>query len=178
MAVPPLEGHPVHNYLRTVIHETEIPDRTPPSSPALRLWVVLARAHAAIEAHARADIARHGLGATEFGVLEALYHRGPLLLGEVQQKVLLSSGGVTYVIDRLEEKGLVERRPCPSDRRAVYAALTPRGEETMARIFPAHAACMERVLSGLGPEDQERAAALLRTLGLEAARLEPTGEGG
>ena len=62
------------------------------------------------------------LSETEFGILEALYHKGPLLLGDVQKKILLSSGGVTYAVDRLAEKGLVERRECSSDRRARYAA--------------------------------------------------------
>src|SRR3954468_9259159 len=91
---------------------------------SLKLWVVLARAYAAVARHAEADIARHGLTLTEFGILEALYHVGPLLLGELQQKILGSSGGVTYLVDRLAEKGLVERQECPEDRRARYAALT------------------------------------------------------
>jgi MarR family 2-MHQ and catechol resistance regulon transcriptional repressor len=76
----------------------------------LELWVVLARAYEAVRRHAVADIARHELTSGEFGVLEALYHGEPLLLGELQQKVLVSSGGVTFVVDRLVARGLVERR--------------------------------------------------------------------
>lgn len=94
---------------------------------ALKLWVVLARAHRAIEEHARIQVARHDLTLPEFGVLEALLHKGPLLLGELQRKILVSSGGITYVVDRLEGKGLVERQPCPDDRRARYVALTASG---------------------------------------------------
>lgn len=60
---------------------------------ALKLWVVLSRAQAAVAAHAEADAARHGLSAVEFGALEALYHKGPLLVGELQRAVLRSSGG-------------------------------------------------------------------------------------
>src|SRR5687767_8550399 len=108
---------------------------------ALKLFVVLSRALNALEEHARADVARHGLTPTEFGILEALYHKGPLLLGEVQKAILVSSGGITYLIDRLVEKGLVERRECTSDRRARYAALTPAGEARIQEIFPVHAAC-------------------------------------
>jgi MarR family transcriptional regulator, 2-MHQ and catechol-resistance regulon repressor len=100
------------------------PPQDVPTATALKLWVVLARANAAIEAHAKADIERHDLTAAEFGVLEALYHKGPLLLGDVQRRTLISSGGTTFLIDRLEKKGLVERRLCESDRRARYAALT------------------------------------------------------
>jgi MarR family transcriptional regulator, 2-MHQ and catechol-resistance regulon repressor len=142
---------------------------------SLKLWVVLSRAHAAVAAHVRADIARHGLSTAEFGALEALYHKGPMLVGEVKRKILVSSGGITYVIDRLEEKGLVERRECPQDRRASYAALTEAGEALIARIFPEHADCVGRALSGLTEEERDAATALLRTLGREAARLERCG---
>jgi len=139
----------------------------------LKLWTVLARAYNAVAAHSRADIARHDLTVGEFAVLEALYHKGPLLLGEVQRKVLVSSGGVTYLVDRLVQRGLVERQPCPTDRRAAYAALTPEGEALIGRIFPAHARAIMRAVSGLDENEQAEAIRLLRKLGLAAAELEP-----
>lgn len=141
------------------------------ANPALRLWVVLARAHNAVAAHDRASSARHGLTPGEFAVLEALYHGGPLLLSEVQKKILVSSGGITYLVDRLEVRGLVVRRPCPADRRATYAELTGEGESLMEGIFPRHAACLEHALSGLEEEEKEAAIALLRKLGRRAAEL-------
>jgi MarR family 2-MHQ and catechol resistance regulon transcriptional repressor len=143
-----------------------------PDSPALKLWIVLSRAYHALEVLVKADVARYGLTPTEFGALEALYHKGPLLLGSVQQKILVSSGGVTYVIDRLTEKGLVERQVCPTDRRASYAVLTQAGQALMQRIFPEHARMVEQAMSGLTPEEQARAARLLRDLGLSAAGSE------
>lgn len=102
-------------------------------------------------------------------MLEVLYHKGPLLLGEVQRKILVTSGGITYLVDRLARKGFVVRRDCPEDRRARYAALTPAGRTLVKRIFPAHQRSIERALSGLAPEQQRQAAALLRTLGRAAA---------
>lgn len=143
---------------------------------SLKLWVVLSRAVAAVQAHAQADITRHGLTLTEFGVLEALYHKGPLLLGEVQRKILVTSGGVTYLVDRLAARGLVERRRCESDRRATYAALTPEGEALIAGIFPAHAACLDKALAGLDAEEKEQATRLLRALGRHAAETFKCGE--
>ena len=140
---------------------------------ALKLWVVLARAHAAVVAHVEAHVGGHGLTVAEFGVLEALYHKGPLLLGDVQRKILVSSGGVTFLVDRLAAKGLVERRICEEDRRARYAALTPAGEKLMQRIFPEHAAMLQRALGALSPDEQVEATALLRHLGRAAAELEP-----
>jgi MarR family 2-MHQ and catechol resistance regulon transcriptional repressor len=143
---------------------------------SLKLWVVLSRAWDAVQGHAAADIARHGLTITEFGVMEALYHKGPLLLGEVQRKILVTSGGVTYLIDRLAAKGLVERRRCEKDRRAYYAALTPEGEALIREIFPAHGAAIHRAVAGLTAEQKEQAIDLLRTLGRFAAEA-PRGQG-
>jgi MarR family 2-MHQ and catechol resistance regulon transcriptional repressor len=140
-----------------------VPDET------LKLWVVLARAYAAVAKHVEDDVARHGLTGTEFGILEALYHKGPLLLGEIQRKVLVSSGGITYLVDRLVAKGLVERQHCPNDRRARYAVLTPAGESLMRDVFPRHARRIARALSGLTTTEQVQATALLRALGHAAA---------
>ena len=136
---------------------------------ALKLFVVLSRAHTAVARHSEMDIARHGFSPGEFAILEALYHRGPLLLGEVQRKILVSSGGVTYLVDRLVAQGLVERQDCPTDRRARFAALTPKGEALIAGIFPAHADAVERAAAGLSAEEKRTAIALLRKLGLAAA---------
>lgn len=140
-------------------------------APSLKLWVVLARAHDAITSHAAAQVAQYGLTLAEFGILEALYHLGPLLLGEVQRRILVSSGGITFLVDRLVAKGLVERRACATDRRARYAALTPAGEALMEELFPRHAEAIVRALSGLTVEEQQEATVLLRRLGIAAAAM-------
>src|SRR5690606_12659297 len=129
---------------------------------ALKLFIVLSRATNAVAEHARAHAASHGLTLPEFGILEALYHKGDMLLGELQRRILVTSGGVTYLVDRLEAKGLVGRKPCAEDRRARYATLTREGERLVARIFPEHAARLEEAVSGLGPGEQEEALRLLR----------------
>jgi MarR family transcriptional regulator, 2-MHQ and catechol-resistance regulon repressor len=139
------------------------------SAAALKLWIVLNRAQAAIASLAEADVARHDLTIGEFGVLEALYHRGPLLLGELQRKLLVSSGGVTYLVDRLEHRGLVARTDCPNDRRARYAALTAACRRLVGRIFPEHERAITRALNGLSRAEQVAATTLLRTLGTAAA---------
>lgn len=143
----------------------------PDTADALKLWVVLSRAQAAVANHVAADVQRHGLTLTEFAILEALYHRGAMLLGEVQRRILVSSGGITFLVDRLVAKGLVERQACPSDRRARYAALTPDGEALIARIFPDHAEAIRRAVNTLAPDEQRVAIGLLRTLGRGAAEL-------
>lgn len=151
--------------------------RDVPTATALKLYVVLARAMAAIQLHAEASLEESGLTGTEFAVLEALYHRGPLLLGEVQKKILVSSGGITFLVDRLEKRGLAKRLACESDRRARYVALTDDGRALMAELFPRHAEALRRAMSGLGLADQRAATDLIRTLGVEAAALVASAEG-
>jgi MarR family 2-MHQ and catechol resistance regulon transcriptional repressor len=136
---------------------------------ALKLWVVLARAYNAVSARLSEDVARHDLTPTEFAILEVLYHKGPLLLGEVQRKILVTSGGITYLVDRLVEKGLVKREECAEDRRARYAVLTPAGSALIRKIFPQHAMAIERAVSGLSTAEQREAVQLLKKLGLAAA---------
>lgn len=136
---------------------------------ALKLWVVLTKAFAAISAHAQDDVKSSGLTSGEFGVLEMLHHKGPTLLGEIQRRVLVSSGGITFLVDRLEKKGLVERQNCPTDRRARYAVLTPAGEALIRRIFPTHAERIAEAMSALTEDEQRKATDLLKRLGITAA---------
>jgi MarR family 2-MHQ and catechol resistance regulon transcriptional repressor len=156
-------------------HPTDAAEVSPPGrvdprhEGALKLFTVLHRAQRSVAEHAEADIERHGLTVGEFAVLDVLYHRGKLLLGTIGEKILASSGGITYLVDRLEERGLVARLACPGDRRARYAALTPAGIELMDRIFPVHAQCIEESVTSLTPDEREILIGLLKKLGKGAA---------
>lgn len=144
---------------------------------SLKLWVVLSRAHEALAARARLDVERGALSLTEFGVLEALHHKGDLTAGEVSRRVLLKSGSLTYVIDKLVERGLIRRRACATDRRRTYLALTARGRSTMRRLWPVHAAAIAQATDGLSYAEKKVAVRLLKQLGLHAGlngEREPT----
>src|SRR6185503_19616025 len=143
--------------------------RSPAQERALKLFVVLVRAAHSVSTTVQRQTDFRDLTLTEFLILEALLHKGPLLLGDVQKKILLSSGGVTYTVDRLAEKGLVERRECASDRRARYAALTPKGEALISEIFPSHADQITELMSVLSSKEQGELVDLLKRLGLSAA---------
>ncbi|MCL7974822.1 MAG: MarR family transcriptional regulator [marine benthic group bacterium] len=146
--------------------------RLPLRSSALRLWIRLARGYRAIEQAAARDVARHDLTLAEFGMLEAIHHLGPMALGEIQRKILVSSGGVTYVADSLEKRSLIRREPSVSDRRVRIAVLTEQGEKLIREIFPEHERVLEETMSGLDPGEQEEAASMLRRLGIRAAQIE------
>ena len=140
---------------------------------ALRLFIVLTRCQSSVSDHARRDIQRHGLSGSEFGVLEMLYHKGPTTLGVLAERILITSGSLTYVVDQLQKRGLVQRVACPADRRVTYADLTDAGRALIAAIFPEHAEQLRQAVSGLTPEEQETAIALLKKLGLAARAALP-----
>lgn len=116
---------------------------------ALKAITVLLRASQSIQDVVKQEVAEYGLNPTEFSVLELLYHKGDQPIQMIGKKVLLTSGSMTYIVDRLESKGYLVRKACPSDRRVTYAALTTEGTGLMERIFPAHRERMETLFDGL-----------------------------
>ena len=145
------------------------PKRSAAQARALKLFIVLERAALAIERRVKEQADLHGLTWTEFEILEAVFNKGPLLLGDIQKKILLTSGGVTYTVDRLAEKGLLQRKECETDRRAKWAMLTPKGTTLIASIFAPMAEQIEELMSVLNAREQEEATELLRRVGLNAA---------
>ena len=138
---------------------------------SLKLFVVLSRAHRTITDKANQSIQRFGLNPTEFAVLELLYHKGTQPLQQIGGKILLASGSITYVVDKLEGKGLLARKACEKDRRVTYAELTDKGNELLNEIFPQHEHRIDELVAGLTKEEKEKAIQLLKKLGLYTANL-------
>lgn len=135
---------------------------------SLKLWVIMNRALRTIEDRLRQQVETHGLSMTEFAVLEVLLHKGALPIGEIGSRILRTSGSMTYVLDKLQERGLIRRRACEEDRRRTYAELTDKGQGLIEEVFPEHAALIGKLMSGLRAEEQREAARLLKQLGLSA----------
>lgn len=91
---------------------------------SLKLFVVLTRALESIKKRVEEDIKCLGLNPTEFALLELVYSKGDQPIQRIGEKVLIASSSITYVVDKLEKKGLLKRKPCPKDRRVTYAAIT------------------------------------------------------
>jgi MarR family transcriptional regulator, 2-MHQ and catechol-resistance regulon repressor len=134
----------------------------------VHLWVLLWKATKAVEAHARRSVNGTELGLSDFGVLEALLHKGPLPISALGKKVLLSSGSMTAAVDRLENRSYVKRAATSSDRRACIVHLTEEGSELIRSVFAQHELDMERVFSHLDTSERKALANLLRKLGHEA----------
>ena len=136
---------------------------------APRLWLVLSRCHRALNQIAERSIEDAGLCLSDFAALEALLHKGPLTISEIQEKVLLASGSMTAAVDRLEKLGLVVRTSSPSDRRARVVKLTPKGKRLAASRFEQHAKDLEALMSELSENEKEQIYRSLKKLGLLAA---------
>lgn len=132
---------------------------------SLRLGVTLARCYATYAKALASRVQSYGLTTPQFGTLEALYHLGPLSLGDLADKLLVTGGNVTYVMDRLEDQGLVYRYRRPDDRRVILARLTEEGRDLVAEVFPGHASYVEHLSRHLTAGEQETLADLLRKLG-------------
>ncbi len=135
------------------------------------VWLVLSRANRAVEASALQSIAGTGLCASDFSLLEALLHKGPLPVNVLGRKLLLTTGSITTAVDRLVRRGLVVRKDHPQDRRVRLVELTAEGRALIEPAFLRHAADLDEVVAVLTPEERVTLLALLRRLGKGAAGL-------
>lgn len=135
---------------------------------SLKLFVVLTRAHDAIKKRVEEDIRRYGLNPTEFAVLELIYSKGEQPIQKIGEKVLIASSSITYVVDKLEKKGLLKRKPCSNDRRVTYAAITPKGIEFMNQVFPKHRLSIKEICAGLNIDEKKEMIEQLKKLGYYA----------
>jgi MarR family 2-MHQ and catechol resistance regulon transcriptional repressor len=133
---------------------------------ALDGYIKLSRAAEAVSRQINAHLSDYDLTISQFGALEALYHLGPLPSGELGDKILKSSGNMTFVVDNLIKRGLVFRRRREDDRRCVDIHLTPDGRSLIEKIWPSHLAGVVKTMEALSPDQQVQLASLCRTLGL------------
>ena len=137
---------------------------------ALHAITVLLRASRSLEDLLKKDVSKYGLNATEFAVLELLYHKGEQPIQVIGKKILVASSSITYVIDKLEEKGFVSRQGCPNDRRVIYAVITEEGKALMDKVFPEHVTRMEQLFLAIPDDELSRMIEHLKTIGGEASR--------
>lgn len=146
---------------------------TPQQVSALEAYIKLSRAAETVSQRINAHLADHGLTISQFGVLEALYHLGPMPVGRLGEKILKSSGNMTLVVDNLEKRGLVERVRGAADRRQIEVRLTDDGRSLVAGLLPDHVDGVVATFGCLDATEQATLAALCRKLGLSAAAATP-----
>jgi MarR family 2-MHQ and catechol resistance regulon transcriptional repressor len=134
----------------------------------IHTWLVLMKAHRTLTRHAERSIEALGMCLSDFGILEALLHKGPLAVSELGRRIDLTSGSMTTAIDRLERRGLVTRTDHATDRRAWLIQLTPEGKRLISNVFASHQRAMDRAMRGLSKNDRLALTDLLRRLGTTA----------
>ncbi|MCW5822414.1 MAG: MarR family transcriptional regulator [Cyanobacteria bacterium TGS_CYA1] len=142
-----------------------------PNTSGIHAWLLLWKTARAVETYAHRRIQLLELGVSDFGVLEALLHKGDLPINALGSKVLLTSSSMTAAVDRLESQGLVERKNDPNDRRARLVSLTPKGQKLIERAFKTHAKDMEQIMSPLSEQERNTLITLLHKLGHHAETI-------
>jgi len=143
----------------------------------VHVFLVLWKAARAVQACAEKSITDLEMCGSDFAVLEALLHKGPLPVNEIGKKILLTSGSITVAVDRLEKRELVERRAHGTDRRARIVHLTKEGRKLITRAYAQHAADMERLaLASLTVTERATLIRLLKKIGYKAASYEQSEE--
>ena len=133
---------------------------------ALDTYVKLMRAAESATTRIHRHLVSAGLTISQFAVLEALYHTGPLSQREIGKKILRSSGNITMVIDNLEKSGLVRRERFEADRRVYIVHLTDKGYRLINKIFPLHASVIAEDFGVLTAAEQDALGQLCKKLGL------------
>jgi MarR family 2-MHQ and catechol resistance regulon transcriptional repressor len=141
---------------------------------AAKLWLVLARASSAVGTYIERSFGQRGFCLTDFMVLEALLHKGPLTISAIGEKVLLASASMTSAIDRLEERGLVHRSQSAEDRRVRLVELTGEGRRFIAGLYAQHAEDLESLSQELTEEERKHLYTGLKKIGLAAKAATPS----
>lgn len=138
---------------------------------ALGTYVKLMRAADCLTAHIHRHLATSALTTSQFGILEALYHLGPLTQKEIGRKILKSGGNVTLVVDNLEKRRLVKRDRHETDRRAFVIHLTAKGRELIKTVFPRHATLVMEAMNILSTAEQKQLGKLCKKVGWHLKNL-------
>lgn len=133
---------------------------------ALDAYIALKRAESAISKPLNVHIIEHNLTSGQFGILEALFHLGPLSQKDLGKKVLSTKANITMLIDNLEKKALVKRQPDSHDRRIAIIHLTASGKSFIAKIVPQHVKKITAIMSTLTVTELKELKTLCKKLGL------------
>lgn len=124
-------------------------------------YLLLMKTTKAIQERIKREMITNKLNITEFSVLEVLYLQGKQTIQQIGNSILISSGSMTYVIDKLEHKGLLNRNGCPDDRRVIHVILTEDGTRLMEKIMPTHQDMVNDMFGSLTDNESETMVKLL-----------------
>lgn len=138
----------------------------------LRLFRIWMKATKAVAENIQKDIESHHINHENFITLELLYSKGPQPVQKISETLSIPSGSITYVVNKLEKKGLVERQTNPHDKRASNVVLTEEGRTLFNEVFPKHVNTISQNLSFISNDEKEQLIGLLKRIGMGAQNLE------
>jgi MarR family 2-MHQ and catechol resistance regulon transcriptional repressor len=137
---------------------------------ALDAYVKLLRATDTVDSLVMPQLAGIRLSPSQFGVLEALYHVGPMCLTDLARKILKTGGNLTMVVGNLEKRALVTRARQAADRRYYLVSITEKGRKLIRRVFPGHVERIVKAMTALTAPEQRMLGELCRKLGTNLAK--------
>jgi DNA-binding MarR family transcriptional regulator len=165
----------------TLIDRPAVPERGEPlpsavalaACPSLALWWQLARAYHAVHLRVGQFFDERGMTGAQYGVLRCLGEAGPdgLMLTALSERLLVTCGNITGVVDRLEQSGLLRRERSLEDRRVIIARLTPRGQALYREVVPEFREYLAGLLAGIETEDQWELARLCEQVRLQVTSV-------
>ncbi len=146
-----------------------------PVPTAASIWLVMMKAHRSLQALMDRSIASLGIGLSDFMILEALLHKGPMKISALGEKVHLANGSMTAAIDRMADRGLLQRTSHEADRRVRTIALTPCGSALIQKLYKTHEQDIDALMGPLCPAERTAFRTSLKKVGLAAqAALQET----
>lgn len=128
----------------------------------LSLLIQLSRITNTVHGNTSRMLIKYDLTLSQFGVLEALYHKGDMTVGQVQRKILSTTGTMPVIVKNLEKRGLITRTISPEDRRQVILSITEEGRQLIEQAFPENKEMIVDYFSVLTIEEQEQLFKLLQ----------------
>ncbi len=144
------------------------PDAAELMPSAAAVWLVLMKAHRSLQALMERSIASLGIGLSDFMILEALLHKGPMKISALGEKVQLANASMTAAIDRMADRGLVERQSGDADRRVRTVELTPCGRALIQKLYAKHERDLDALMAPLCPVERAALRGSLKKVGLAA----------
>lgn len=129
---------------------------------AIKARVVMWKAFRTVDGIVNETFKDYDLTPTQFSVLEVLYRKGSMKVGDLINAMLATSGNMTVVIKNMEKKGYIKRRQCTQDKRAFWIELTDSGRQAVESALTPHQEKIEETMSVLSRQEQEQLISLLK----------------
>jgi MarR family 2-MHQ and catechol resistance regulon transcriptional repressor len=137
----------------------------------IKAFTVFIKSSQSVQKLIKQDFLKKDINLNEYAIMELLYHRGDQPIQSIGKRILMGGGSITYVIDKLEKKGFLIRKPSTEDRRKIYACITEKGKHYMDQRVVEHEALIHTIFEEWDDDEVEEAIDLLKRIGMHAEKL-------